>query len=66
MPDMIPITTNIFWSVEAYFFTREISPMPIVFPMITDAAEDAPTAIDFTIRKMLDATLLAAMAAEVI
>ena len=39
-----------------------MSPVPIVFPMITDAAEDAPTAVDFTIKNKVDATLFAAMA----
>ena len=38
----------------------------MVFPMITEAVEEAPTAVDFTIKKRVDAALLAAIAAEVI
>ena len=34
--------------------------------MITDAVDAAPTAMDFTIRKIVDATLFAAIAAAVI
>ena len=38
----------------------------MVFPIMTEAVEAAPTAMDLTIRKMVDATLLAAIAAAVI
>lgn len=41
-----------------------MSPVPMVLPITTDAAEAAPTAMDLTIRKMVEATLFAAMAEE--
>ena len=38
-------------------------PVPIVFPTMTDAVEEAPTDMDFTSRNRVDAALFAAMAA---
>ena len=65
-PETSPITTNIFCIFFAYCFTRFIFPSPMVFPITIEAEDAAPTAMDFTIRKIVDATLLAAMAADVI
>jgi len=65
-PEKIPITRNNLCINFAYPLTKLISPLPMVCPITIDAAEDAPIAVDFTIIKIVDATLFAAIAAVAI